>query len=855
MNFRTTFILGGIFLALLLLLAVAISIGPENGDQGRALFPELLKATGVDVNPSENIVGLRVERSRPEVQALVLKRGGQTRKWSFEQPFQGAADSFAVNNLVRAVLEGRREEDRDAKVADEQTGLSQPVARVTLTDKDGKEHSLVVGKSVPGAAGNLAFVLASGRGSTPQVMLERDLEPLFRAAGALRERSLLGAETDIEQFQLSSGPQGAKPAVGLRKAQGAWKYETPAYGMAGPASAAAQGGAVVPEVDTGAILKAIASLRVEQVGERVGERNDFIAEGVKDLAAYGLDAAKNRVLRVEVERAQVGGEGKPSEKTGSGANRVVLLVGLDKQVEKPSDNPVEKPGEKGLPFKGFQATIEGTGSVVLVPGGPVNDLVRLLDDPGLIRDRAVLRLSGEPDWIEINNGLGRMELVRADLLGGYKLFRPGVAEGQAVDLVAVNSLLEAMKNARGRFVEDNAAKRAELELNKPADQQVSVRLWTAGVDKGAAEKETKKEDKLVQPSTGKPVRKETAPVAEVVLGRRLGEEAALLRVMGNDQAVLMVPKALLDVVEQGPLAYLDRKVPSFAGESVAGEAALDAVTGVSLAKGAETLTVSRKDKSELWKFSGPKGRESLPVDAQVIRALLVNLNALQARKLVVEKPTSQQLVSQGLEPAAMSLTVNLTGADGKPLARVFSLGKESGDGGIFAKASWVDRVFTVDLSLRAIMETPWENRQLFSGMDLAKVNRLKLTGWQSVNGVPLNLVLEKENDQWAAKDPATDFPVAQEKVTQLLQNLKMLRFEKVMAYSGGGDPGLGLDPSKSGLAIEWNVTGQKDPVRLNLGRVEGAGLAAAVTTLPGMVVVVPKAPFEEVLQGRGKFRR
>ena len=847
MNFRTTFILGGIFLALLLLLAVAISIGPENGDQGRALFPELLKATGVDVNPSENIVGLRVERSRPEVQALVLKREGQTRKWSFEQPFQGAADGFAVNNLVRAVLEGRREEDRDAKVADEQTGLSQPVARVTLTGKDGKEHSLVVGKSVPGAAGNLAFVLASGRGSTPQVMLERDLEPVFRAVGALRERSLLGAETDIEQFQLSSGPQGAKPAVGLRKAQGAWKYETPAYGMAGPASVAAQGGAVVPELDTGAILKAIASLRVEQVGERAGERNDFIADGVKDLAGYGLDAAKNRVLRVEVERAQVAGEGKPGEKADSAVGRVVLLVGLDKTVE--------KPGEKGLPFKGFQATIEGTGSVVLVPGGPVNDLVRLLDDPGLIRDRAVLRLSGEPDWIEINNGLGRMELVRTDLPGGYKLFRPGVAEGQAVDLVAVNSLLEAMKNARGHFVEDNAAKRAELELNKPAGQQVSVRLWTAGVDKGAADKETKKEDKLVQPSTGKPVRKETAPGAEVVFGRRLGEEAALLRVMGKDQAVLMVPKALLDLVEQGPLAYLDRKVPSFAGDAVAGEAALDAVTGISLAKGAETLTVSRKDKSEVWKFSGPKERESLPVDAQVIRALLVNLNALQARKLVVEKPTSQQLVSQGLEPAAMSLTVNLTGGDGKPLARVFSLGKESGDGGIFAKASWVDRVFTVDMSLRAIMETPWENRQLFSGMDLAKVNRLKLTGWQSVNGVPLNLVLEKENDQWAAKDPATDFPVAQEKVTQLLQSLKMLRFEKVMAYSGGGDPGLGLDPSKSGLAIEWNVAGQKDPVRLNLGRPEGAGLAAAVTALPGMVVVVPKTPFEEVLQGRGKFRR
>lgn len=861
MNYRTTFILGGIFLALLLLLAVAITIGPESGDQGRALFPELLKATGVDVNPGENILAIRLERSKPEKQTLVLKREGQGGNWVFEEPFRGTADGFAVNSLVRAVLEGRREEDRDAGAGASQTGLDEPVATVTLTGKDGKDHSLVVGRTVPGATGNLAFVRTSGRGNTPQVVMERDLEPLFRPVGALRERALLGSETDLEQFKLSTGPVGAKPPVALRKAQGVWRYETPSFGLAEPS---ALPGAGTPQTgpDVGAMLRAIAALRVEQVGERAGERNDFVADGVTDLAAHGLDGSKNRVLRVEVERTAPGRDPRATDKGEAAVGKVALLIALDKAVEKAAEksgekapeNPAQKPAANAGPFKGYPAMVEGSGSVVLVPSGPVTELLRLLEDPALIRDRAVARLTGDPDWIEIRNGLGRMDLVRTEPQGGYQLFRPGVAEGQPVEATAVSGLLESLKNSRGRFVEDQPDKRKELELDRPADKQVAVRLWVGGVEKAAVPGE-KKADKKDDKTSAKPARKEIPASAEVILGRRQGEDVALLRVSGKDQAILLAPKSLLDLAEQGPLAYLDRKMPSYAGEGLVGEPALDQVIGVTLSRGAETRTVSRKDKSQPWTFTAPADRAALPVDAQAIRSLLVNLGTLQARKLVAEKPTAPELASQGLEPPALLVTLALAGPEGKALTKTFALGKESGDGGVFARASWVDRVVTVDLSLRSILEAPWENRALFASLDPAKVTRLKLTGWQAINGAPVSLVVEKDKEKWVARDPGNDFPVAQAKVDQLLGSLKGLRFEKVLAYSGGGDPALGLDPAKNGMAIEWTMEGQKDPVRLVLGRGEGAGLAASVSTLPGMAFVVPKAPFEEALQGRGKFRQ
>lgn len=857
MNYRTTFILGGIFLALLLLLAVAITIGPENGDQGRALFPELLKTAGVDVNPGENILAVRLERSKPEKQTLVLKREGQGGSWRFEDPFRGPADGFAVNNLVRAVLEGRREEDRDAGAGASQTGLDEPVATVTLTGKDGKEHSLVVGRTVPGATGNLVFVRTSGRGKTPQVVMERDLEPLFRPVGVLRERSLLGSETDLEQFKLSTGPVGAKPPVALRKGQGVWRYETPSLGLAEPA-ALPGAGAQQTGPDVGAILRAIAALRVEQVGERPGERNDFIADGVTDLAAHGLDGSKNRVLRVEVERTPPGRDAGAPDKGEAAVPKVALLIALDKAVEKNAEkapeNPAQKPASNAVPFKGYPAMVEGGGSVVLVPSGPVTELLRLLEDPALIRDRAVARLSGEPDWIEIRNGLGRMDLVRTENQGAYQLFRPGQAEGQPVEATAVSGLLEALKNSRGRFVEDLPEKRKELELDRPADQQVAVRLWLGGVEKADLSGE-KKAEKKEEKSSPKPKRKEVPASAEIILGRRQGEDVALLRVSGKDQAILLAPKSLLDLAEQGPLAYLNRKLPSYAGEGIVGETALDQVIGVTLSRGAETRTVSRKDKSQPWTFTAPADRAALPVEAQAIRSLLVNLGTLQARKLVAEKPTSQELASQGLEPPALLVTLVVSGPEGKTQNKTFAMGKESGDGGVFARASWVDRVFTVDLSLRSILEAPWENRALFSNLDPAKVTRLKLAGWQAVNGAPVSLVLEKDKEKWIAKDPGSDFPVAQAKVDQLLGSLKGLRFEKVLAYSGGGDPALGLDPAKNGLAIEWTLEGQKEPVRMVLGRMEGTGLAASVSTLPGMALVVPKAPFEEALQGRGKFRQ
>ena len=862
MNFRTTFILGGIFLGMLLLMVLAISVGPGVEDQGRLLFPELLKNAGVDVNPAESMVALRLERTRPVAQTIELKRDPQTRQWMLEQPVQGLADSFMVNNLVRALVQSRREEDKDAQVSLGKSGLKEPSATLTLTDKDGVEHTLSVGQTVPGATGNLLFVLSSGRKGA-QVVQERDFEGLFRPLGAWRDRTLLAAEADVDQFKLSMGPTGAKPAVSLRKTLGNWRYEAPAFGLAEPAATTSLGAPAQGTPDIGTLLRAIGALRVEQAGEKPGDRDDFLAEGVRDpaaLAEYGLDPARNRVLRLEVERAVVTRDTQAESSPQTTNSSATLLIGLDKPVQKPAGGGVGGAAIPAAPaFKGYQSTVEGTGSVVLVPAAPIDELLRLLEDPALVRDRAVLRLAGEPDWIEITNGLGTLELVREGT--SWKLHKPGEAEGRDVEPTVVPALLESLRAARGQFIAaDTPMRRAELELDRPRDKQVAIRFWVGGIvspEKNSPPKDEKDavpEKGPVVAAVTQPKRKDQPATAEVVLGRRQGEEVSLLRVNGPDQAVMLVPRGLLDLAEQGPLAYMDRKIPTPHGNAAIGQdLAIDQVTGVSLRRGAESISVARKDKNDPWKFTAPSDRAVLPVDPQAIRTLLVNIGSLQARKLLSEKP--DQLASRGLEPPAMSVILTIPGPDGKAQAKTLYLGRETGDGGIFARADWHPPVFTVDLATRGVLEAPWENRSLFPALDPAKLTRIKLTGWQSVNGSPVSLVLERDKDQWLARDPASDFPVAQARVTTLLQALKALKFEKILAYSGGGEPGLSLDPAKNGLLIEWTTEGEKDPVRLTIGRAEGAGFAAASSLLPGMAVVVPKAPFEEAMQGRGKFRQ
>ena len=106
-----------------------------------------------------------------------------------------------------------------------------------------------------------------------------------------------------------------------------------------------------------------------------------------------------------------------------------------------------------------------------------------------------------------------------------------------------------------------------------------------------------------------------------------------------------------------------------------------------------------------------------------------------------------------------------------------------------------------------------------------------------------------------AKDPPKDFPVASAKVEALLESLKALRVDKFAKYAGGPDASHDIDPAKNGMRIEWTAEGKSEASVLALGKAEGNMLFATASRYPGAVILVPKAPFEEAMQGRAKFKQ
>lgn len=839
MNPRTTYILGGVFLAMLMLVALAVFWGPANPEQGRHVFPAWHASTALDANPADSVLRVRIERTEPAAETIEFAREGKGGAWRIGAPMAAAGDNFSIGALVRAIVEARREDDREVTGSASTLGLDKPVATITLTDAAGTERTLKVGRTIPGATTQQTAVESSERPGKPVIVARRDIADIFKPLSALRDRSLVAStEADIDFLEVAEGKKGP---VSLRKKDGRWRYVAPDLGPADSGDPAAQttpGGSA----DVGSILRDIVALRVEQAGERAGERNDFVADGVKDAAAYGLDPAKGRVLRLKVDRAEtVKVEGGTSE---AKVKTVTLLVGLDKKEEiKPQGTP-----PAGAPFSGYPAMLEGSGSVARVPAKPVEALLKLVEAPDMLRDRALTRLSAEPDVIEIRNGLGAFELLRPSA-GTWQLWKAGAKEPLAADTTAVASLVEAFRKERVSFVEgDPKAREKELDLDKPADRQVSVTFRLAGILADAPKPDEKKDA-----PAGKPRVREAKPDAVIVFGKRLGEEVAARRSWGDDTALVKAGKGLLDLVEQGSLSYLEKRLPPLAASTtdLAGEA-----LAVSVAHADGTVELAREAKDKPWAFSQPADRKALPVGPDAAKNLASALSGLPVRRWIAEQPAAAQLESFGLAKPRLTVTITLPGKDGKKESAAAQFGADISDKGeVYARIVGSDRVFATDKAALVPLQAPLEDRVPFAALDAKKVAHLKITGWQGINGTPVTLEVERKDGGWVAKDPPKDFPVAAAKVDALLESIKSLRVDKFAKYSGGPDASHEIDPAKNGMRIEWTAEGKSEPSFLSLGKVDGSMLHATASRYPGAVILVPKAPFDEPMQGRAKFKQ
>ncbi|HVS01157.1 MAG TPA: DUF4340 domain-containing protein [Thermoanaerobaculia bacterium] len=122
-------------------------------------------------------------------------------EWRLVEPLAAAADRFAVDGLVRRLVELEKERTLEGVARDEH-GLDPPAARVTLVTEDG-ERELLVGSQVPATSERAVAVAGQDGVHTVGDTLWSDL---VREPGEWRSREVFTWQrADVERVALAGG--------------------------------------------------------------------------------------------------------------------------------------------------------------------------------------------------------------------------------------------------------------------------------------------------------------------------------------------------------------------------------------------------------------------------------------------------------------------------------------------------------------------------------------------------------------------------------------------------------------------------------------------------------------------------
>lgn len=836
MNFKTTYIL---FVVLVLVLA-AFGLTQLWGlkqpkEKGLYVLPSLNDAR----NPTrtEDIQTVEIERSRPTAEKLVFYRSEQG--WKLKQPAV-RVDGYQVDRVIDQVRGARRDEKADVTSNLQQFGLDQPATTVTLRKADGAEWKLNIGNESLGGDKAVVYVTSSDH-KTPLAVRKTELDALFRPVNDFRAKDLLGASalnTSSISVQLAGQEQ---PIVLEKTSDGQWRFQKPALGQAdyeGETTASAGSDKKITGVRD--LIETAGSLRVQ-------DNADFVAEDVSDAELaekYGLEKGKPATLRIEVKRTGNLLGGSDASKQEPVAE--VLLIGKKAETKGGEDE--------------YYARLENEKAVVRVPARTVDQLVRVAENPQALRNRDLIQVdAGKTDAIDIKNASGLLELRRTGSPETWKLYA-GTAGPRAADDQAVQDLLTAL-NQKRQVKEFPPASRtdAELGLEKPTAE---IALWVEGIKKDEKKeekaddkkdaKDEKKEEK--KDASARPQLKSDKPKVRLVFGRKEGDLVYVRREEGDDRLRVAVPASLLEKVTAGPLAYLDRTLPTFPTDAD--------VTKLVLVRDGQTYELSREKKDDkgpaVWKVVQPKELAGRSANAKHVEDILSDLRRLHAEKLIAEKPSEGELERFGLKAPSLRAVATMQGKDGKAEERVYSFGKETeSKDGRYATLSGSDLVFLVRPGHVASLSSELLDPTVFR-FDPAKATNLKLQGWQKLYGFVLTLDLERkapDSKEWVVKSAPMGFTLDNKKVEEFVAGLSNLQAERFLTRSDP-KPEHKLGKGERALEIEIRVTGEKEPLTLVLGDAEGKekkAYHAQSSAVPGDVFLVAASRFQKLLEEGAKF--
>lgn len=216
----------------------------------------------------EDLTTLAVRGAEP---ALLARDAADPKKWTFAEPAGWKLDQGKAQSLGRAFAQLKAKEFGEGTETDALTGFSKPEAAVVATTRDGKQHTLIVGRK----KGQDSYVK---RGDLPTLFVlgTFQVEQLVKKATELKEKEPIIPKPEPKDVQ-SVTLRSAAGAVTLTRTGDAWEL-----------SGAAQGPA-----DAGAVQRLLGEVQRLNVPEATHG-------GQEKHAAYEVDA---KGLRVELRGA------------------------------------------------------------------------------------------------------------------------------------------------------------------------------------------------------------------------------------------------------------------------------------------------------------------------------------------------------------------------------------------------------------------------------------------------------------------------------------------------------------------------------------------------------------------------
>jgi hypothetical protein len=797
MSFKTTYILFGVLAALLTVFGLSQMFGTRPSQEGYVMAD--LHRDGIT---PEKIDAVEIDRKEPKSEKIIFTLDRQADRWTMTQPFAARVDSDTIKQLIRQVIDAKKEEEGTLAPDLPRYGLAPPQATVLL--KQGIEHEwkLNLGKSFGSDHDQVVYVAPGTNPDHPLAVKRNELDAALKPLTDYRSRDLLtdtgdwnaAAKTDRIEVE-----EAGRPAIVLAKGKGErWRFEKPPYGDADYDGGPSTGGAV-----TGVhpLLTDLDSIRIDP--------GDFVADSAADFAKYGLEATKPEKLKVSIRRKNASTE--PAKDKTDEVMRT-LLVG------KKADDKSEK----------FYARLDNESSIVKVSAREIDPVLKFAADPGALRNRDLVDIDqAKVDAINIENSHGKIELRKPQAT--WTLENPT----RPADSTTIGSLLSSIGNRRNVQSFPDGAER-DLGLDRP---QATISLWSEGLERPAAAKPESKKP-VAQPKL-----KSTAPTVTLAFGRKEGDRVYVRRETADGKALVAVPSQLLSKLTEPALAFADRTLPSFSENA--------AVASVTVERQGQIDDLKNEAKDSklpgTWKFERPKELTGRAANTAAIDHIIAELRGLHTDKLVAEQQSPAVLEQYGLKSPAAVATIRVLLDGKKPDEWVYRFGKETPDkNGRYASLNKSNLVFVAPaISFQALQNELQDPTVLH--FDPGAVTSVKLVGWKQAVGSTFALDAERKDQKWKIKTPP-DFDLdagALDAFISGLANLQAVRFLRSTTLK----PEMKLDAADRLMTIEIGMTGAKAPLSLTLGGIDITDKAyyAQSSAMPGVIFLVPEARFEKLL--------